>query len=469
MTPIQLAPLVLLASTAMADSLIMPGDRVVLLGDQFAVELADRESFVSTIEAAGATMESRGRCGAESATFVIPGDLEQDDVVLLCLGMIDSLRGDRHLDRFKTELEGILDRMPANQVVLVSPVPLEVEAGDDPVLASNRAIAVGLFADAVRTTAHRNQLHFIDLHGPLRHAESLEGIARDGMHLDANGWSIADREILWQLGLRAEPPDLRISPVTPSHATAHDEAIARFETIEVDLYSGKVGLPPLPGSTKSPPVENEPEAMTWDSALACVQRAAGTNDDHDGVDSLRSCMDVLAGATGRSEEALAALVPIADNAELPMEVRLAAMAAIEDLPAGAAVETARMQTVKITAVPVKMTYDPNRFEVTAGEPVRILLENPDAQPHNLLVCAPGSLRSIGEASEAMGTTAEARASEWVPDSPRVLHVMPMVSQGEVGEVRFIAPARPGRYPIICTYPGHWRMMNGVMLVRSSRP
>jgi len=180
-------------------------------------------------------------------------------------------------------------------------------------------------------------------------------------------------------------------------------------------------------------------------------------------------MDVLARAPGRLEEALGALVPIADNAELPMEVRLAAMAAIEDLPAGAAGQAARMQTVRITAVPVKMTYDPNRFEVTAGEPVRILLENPDAQPHNLLVCAPGSLRSIGEASEAMGTTAEARASEWVPDSTKVLHVMPMVSQGEVGEVRFIAPARPGRYPIICTYPGHWRMMNGVMLVRSSRP
>ena len=88
----------------MADSLIMPGDHVVLLGDQFALELADRKSVVSAIEAVGATIESHGRCGAESATFVMPEELGQDDVVLLCLGMIDSLRGDRHLDRFKTEL-----------------------------------------------------------------------------------------------------------------------------------------------------------------------------------------------------------------------------------------------------------------------------------------------------------------------------------------------------------------------------
>ena len=27
---------------------------------------------------------------------------------------------------------------------------------------------------------------------------------------------------------------------------------------------------------------------------------------------------------------------------------------------------------------------------------------------------------------------------------------------------------PGEYAFICTYPGHWRMMNGVMLVRSPR-
>jgi uncharacterized protein len=29
---------------------------------------------------------------------------------------------------------------------------------------------------------------------------------------------------------------------------------------------------------------------------------------------------------------------------------------------------------------------------------------------------------------------------------------------------FIAPSQPGEYPFICTVPGHWRIMNGKMIV-----
>jgi len=29
---------------------------------------------------------------------------------------------------------------------------------------------------------------------------------------------------------------------------------------------------------------------------------------------------------------------------------------------------------------------------------------------------------------------------------------------------FTAPTEPGQYPYICTVPGHWRIMNGIMTV-----
>ena len=177
-------------------------------------------------------------------------------------------------------------------------------------------------------------------------------------------------------------------------------------------------------------------------------------------ETIRETMRRLTDAPERSEETLAILRVWSTDEHAPA-VRLAAMAAIDDLSPGAS----GIQTIRIGVVPVKMTYDPSRFEVEAGAPVRLLLTNTDGQPHNLLVCTPGSLRAIGRASEAMGTTAEAKASHWVPDSPKVLHAMPLVQLGEEGELRFTAPDRPGRYPIICTYPGHWRMMNGVMTVR----
>ena len=417
-------------------------------------------TFLLNLASCG-TVKGYGRSGAESATFTLPEDLGRDDVVILCIGMIDSFRGDSHIDRFKAELEKILDRMPENQIVLVSPVPREVETGDDPIEASNHAVALGLYADAVRRTALEHDLLFIDLHGPLRHAHSPGGIARDGLHLDVHGWSLAEQEILWKLGMRDHPPGLYLPRIPPPQSKTIED------TLERDLCQGRADLPELPEHTNLESPLKPPPVITWDTALAHVQKIVLLNDPLE-QESLRSSMDVLAGEPGRSEEALAILAGIADNESLDMDIRLAAMAAIEDLPAGLAGDRAGMQTVRISAVPIKMTYDPNRFEVTAGEPVRILLGNPDAQPHNLLVCMPGSLRSIGGASEALGTTAEAQARDWVPESPKVLHVMPMVMQGEVGEVRFIAPMRPGRYPFICTYPGHWRMMNGVMLVRSPR-
>ena len=146
------------------------------------------------------------------------------------------------------------------------------------------------------------------------------------------------------------------------------------------------------------------------------------------------------------------------------QFRDAALAALDDLP-GEYRPADGIQTIRMIAVPVKMVYDVNRFDVVAGRPVRIVLDNPDAQPHNLLVLMPGSLRGIGREVDAMGATKEAKARHWVPDSPKVLHVMAMVEPGDSGELRFIAPSRPGRYPFVCTYPGHWRMMNGVMTVR----
>ena len=29
-----------------------------------------------------------------------------------------------------------------------------------------------------------------------------------------------------------------------------------------------------------------------------------------------------------------------------------------------------------------------------------------------------------------------------------------------------APSAPGRYPYLCTFPGHWVIMNGVMIVEN---
>jgi azurin len=41
----------------------------------------------------------------------------------------------------------------------------------------------------------------------------------------------------------------------------------------------------------------------------------------------------------------------------------------------------------------------------------------------------------------------------------------IVDPHERATIDFIAPSEKGRYPFLCTFPGHWMVMNGVMVVR----
>ena len=122
-------------------------------------------------------------------------------------------------------------------------------------------------------------------------------------------------------------------------------------------------------------------------------------------------------------------------------------------------------TLKTTCVPGKMSWDPKEFTVAPNSIVAIEMTNSDSMQHNLLVCAPGSLSEIGVAADKLGEGAIGKRREYVPDSSKVLEIMGLTAPNATGVLWFIAPAKPGTYPLVCTYPGHWRMMNGKLKVQ----
>ncbi|MCE9619510.1 MAG: hypothetical protein K8R92_06345 [Planctomycetes bacterium] len=121
--------------------------------------------------------------------------------------------------------------------------------------------------------------------------------------------------------------------------------------------------------------------------------------------------------------------------------------------------------LKTTTVPGKMAWDPKEFTVSHDAVVAVVMTNPDSMQHNLLVCTPGSLSEIGVAADKLGEGAIGKQRQYVPDSPKVLEIMGLTAPNTTGELWFIAPTKPGTYPLICTYPGHWRMMNGKLKVQ----
>ncbi len=123
-----------------------------------------------------------------------------------------------------------------------------------------------------------------------------------------------------------------------------------------------------------------------------------------------------------------------------------------------------VRVIRIGAVPDQMLFDKERIVVRAGQPVEILFENTDLMPHNLVVTQPGALEEIGMLAEATATEPGALERHYVPKSPKVMLASRLLQPRESQQLGFTAPARPGVYPIVCTYPGHWRRMHAALYV-----
>jgi putative heme-binding domain-containing protein len=118
----------------------------------------------------------------------------------------------------------------------------------------------------------------------------------------------------------------------------------------------------------------------------------------------------------------------------------------------------------LRAVYEQMRYDQQSLVVAMGKPVVITLENEDAMPHNLAILMPGALEEIGNAAEKMPSEPDAEGRLYVPASPKVLHATKLVPPAQKTQLAFTAPAEPGEYQYVCTFPGHWRRMTGIMYV-----
>ncbi|MDH3585313.1 MAG: plastocyanin/azurin family copper-binding protein, partial [Phycisphaerae bacterium] len=119
---------------------------------------------------------------------------------------------------------------------------------------------------------------------------------------------------------------------------------------------------------------------------------------------------------------------------------------------------------RINAVP-GLRFEPAQIRVPPGRRVALTFTNADINmQHNLVVVRPERLKPIGEASELMAADPRAIARHYVPDDSGVLALSPVLNPGGQYTIYFNAPQKSGTYRIVCTFPGHWRVMQGTMVV-----
>lgn len=112
-----------------------------------------------------------------------------------------------------------------------------------------------------------------------------------------------------------------------------------------------------------------------------------------------------------------------------------------------------------------LTYQQSELTVSAGTSVALTFHNPDVVPHNWVLVKPNKLTEVGELANLMISNPEGYAKHYVPDSELILVYTDIVNPGSQQTIHFRAPLEPGRYPYLCTFPGHWAVMNGILIIK----
>jgi len=159
------------------------------------------------------------------------------------------------------------------------------------------------------------------------------------------------------------------------------------------------------------------------------------------------------GRMNSRESYIRLLQPTAEEGTLSSEA-----AGDQEAPAAGSV------TIKMGVIQHEMKFNKPSFTVKAGYEVTIDFENNDFMQHNMVIATPGSMEKVGAAADALARDPKGAEMNYVPKMPEVIAATKLVDPETSETIVFRAPTTPGEYIYICTVPGHWRIMNGIMIV-----
>ena len=149
--------------------------------------------------------------------------------------------------------------------------------------------------------------------------------------------------------------------------------------------------------------------------------------------------------------------------ESPVDPRLLAQEAqskiVGDEQVLAAIERLELEAI------AGLQYAQRELRVKAGAKVAMTFRNLDpSMPHNVVVVEPDRLSSIGEESMKLAASPHGAAKHYVPEDKGVIALSPVLQSGNSYVIYFRSPRKPGSYPYLCTFPGHWQVMQGKLIV-----
>jgi azurin len=125
------------------------------------------------------------------------------------------------------------------------------------------------------------------------------------------------------------------------------------------------------------------------------------------------------------------------------------------------------RTVEITGSDT-MKYSVTEITAKPGEKIHVVLKALGSMPkiamaHNFVLLKAGI-----NPQDVANAAFNARATDFIPPDmkDKIIANTTLVGGGETAEVTFTAPAKPGTYAYLCTFPGHFSQgMTGKLIVK----
>ena len=112
-----------------------------------------------------------------------------------------------------------------------------------------------------------------------------------------------------------------------------------------------------------------------------------------------------------------------------------------------------------------MRFKQQVLNTTAGARIKFTFRNPDDMEHNFVLTAGKLGDRVGEAAADMGLSGQAK--DYIPDLDAVVVHTELVAPETEDTIYFTAPTKPGTYEFVCTVPGHYKVMRGVLIVKAA--
>lgn len=134
-------------------------------------------------------------------------------------------------------------------------------------------------------------------------------------------------------------------------------------------------------------------------------------------------------------------------------------------PLRAKLKELRVPVFIIRSVREQMRFDTPRIVVETGKSAEITFENVDFMPHNLVIVRPNTREKIGEMSAMMKPDQlDGRGRAYVPENAAIIAATKLLETNQRQTLSITAPNEEGECEFVCTFPGHYQLMWGKMIV-----